>query len=58
MESLYNVSVDKVRTLNYGSSIRVKYTKKGIQRGKNNFTKRAIVQVAEGDSIDLFSNVK
>ena len=58
VEDLYKVSVDKVRTLKYGSSVRVRYTKNGIQRGKNNATKRALVQVAEGDSIDFFSNIK
>ena len=58
VEKLYNVSVDKVRTLKYGSILRTRYTKSGIQRGKSNVTKRAIVQVAEGDTIDFFNNIK
>ncbi|MEE3035458.1 MAG: 50S ribosomal protein L23 [Bacteroidota bacterium] len=58
VEDLYNVSVNKVRTLKYGSSLRTRHTKNGIQRGKTNATKRAIVQVADGDSIDFFSNIK
>ena len=58
VEKLYNVSVDKVRTLKYGSILRTRYTKNGIQRGKGNVTKRAIVQVSDGDSIDFFNNIK
>tara|TARA_B100001250_G_scaffold200332_1_gene171762 strand:- start:29 stop:331 length:303 start_codon:yes stop_codon:yes gene_type:complete len=58
VEKLYNVSVDKVRTLKYGSILRTRYTKSGIQRGKSNVTKRAIVQVTEGDTIDFFNNIK
>ena len=50
--------MDKVRTLKYGSILRTRYTKSGIQRGKSNVTKRAIVQVAEGDTIDFFNNIK
>jgi large subunit ribosomal protein L23 len=51
------VTVDKVRTLIYGPERRIRYTKTGIQHGKTNATKRAIVQVAEGDQIDFYSNL-
>ena len=57
VENTYNVSVSKVRTMNYGSERKVKYTKTGVQSGKTNATKRAIVQVADGDSIDFYSNL-
>jgi len=57
VESAYGVSVEKVRTLNSGPERKMRYTKTGIQKGKTNATKKAIVQVAEGDAIDFYSNL-
>ena len=57
VEAAYGVSVEKVRTLNSGPERKLRYTKTGIQRGKTNATKKAIVQVAEGEAIDFYSNL-
>ena len=57
VELAYGVSVNKVRTLNYGPERKTKYTKTGIQFGKTNATKKALVQVSEGDVIDIYSNL-
>ena len=57
VELAYGVSVDKVRTLNYGPERKTKYTKTGIQFGKTNATKKAVVQVVEGDVIDFYTNL-
>tara|TARA_B100001250_G_C19562408_1_gene683940 strand:- start:55 stop:345 length:291 start_codon:yes stop_codon:yes gene_type:complete len=57
IEVAYGVSVEKVRTLNYGPERKTKYTKSGIQSGKTIATKKALVQLAEGDAIDFFSNI-
>ena len=57
VEAAYGVSVEKVRTLNSGPERKLRYTKTGIQRGKTNATKKAIVQVAEGEAIDCYSNL-
>jgi len=57
VENTYNVTVTKVRTLNYGPERKVKYTKTGVQSGKSNATKRAVVQVVDGDAIDFYSNL-
>ena len=57
VESTYGVTVDKVRTLIYGPERRTRFNKNGIQYGKTNATKRALVQVAEGDQIDFYSNL-
>ena len=57
VQTAYNVSVEKVRTLNTGPERKMRYTKTGIQKGKTNATKKAIVQVAEGDTIDFYSNL-
>ena len=57
VELAYGVSVNKVRTLSYGPERKTKYTKTGIQFGKTNATKKAVVQVVEGDVIDFYSNL-
>ena len=57
VEVAYGVSVNKVRTINYGPERKTKYTKTGIQFGKTNATKKAVVQVVEGDVIDFYSNL-
>ena len=57
VEAAYGVSVNKVRTLNSGPERKSRYTKTGIQKGKTNATKKAIVHVAEGDTIDIYSNL-
>ena len=57
VEDTYGVSVDKVRTINVRPDRRVRYTKTGIQHGKTNARKKAIVQLAEGETIDLYANI-
>jgi large subunit ribosomal protein L23 len=57
VESYYDVNVSKVRTLNYGPERKTKYTKTGIQHGKTNALKKAIVQLTEGDVIDFYNNL-
>jgi len=57
VEAAYGVSVEKVRTMNVRPDRSTKYTKTGIQHGKTNAVKKAIVQLAEGEMIDLYSNM-
>ena len=57
VEVAYGVSVNKVRTQNHRPERKTKYTKTGIQFGKTNATKKAMVQVVEGDVIDFYSNL-
>ena len=57
VEAAYGVTVDNVRTQNYGPQRKMRFTKTGVQKGKTNATKKAIVQVAEGDAIDFYSNL-
>jgi large subunit ribosomal protein L23 len=57
VEATYGVSVDKVRTMNYGPSRKTRYTKTGVQHGKTSAYKKAIVDVAEGETIDFYSNL-
>ena len=57
VEKLYGVQVTEVRTLNYGGGkSSVKYTNKGIVEQRSKQSKRAIVTVADGETIDLFTN--
>ena len=57
VEAAYGVSVEKVRTINVRPDRKTKFTKTGIQHGKTNAVKKAIVQLAEGESIDLYANM-
>ena len=57
VEDIYDVKVDNVSTINYGSERKKRYTKKGIQNGKSNSIKKAIVKLAEGDKIDFYDNL-
>ena len=57
VEAAYGVSVEKVRTINVRPDRRTRHTKTGIQHGKTNAKKKAIVQLAEGEMIDLYTNM-
>lgn len=57
VEAAYGVSVEKVRTINVRPERRTRYTKTGLQHGKTNAVKKAIVQLAEGETIDLYANM-
>ena len=57
VEAAYGVSVEKVRTINVCPDRSTKFTKTGIQHGKTSAVKKAIVQLAEGEMIDLYSNM-
>ena len=57
VETTYGISVEKVRTMNYGPERKTKFTKTGVQQGKTNAVKKAIVKVAEADAIDFYNNI-
>ncbi len=57
VEATYGVSVEKVRTMNYGPERKTRFTKTGVQHGKTNAIKKAIVDVAEGETIDFYNNL-
>lgn len=56
IEKAYGVKVQDVRTMIYAPKVSSKNTKKGLQVGKTNKLKKAMVQLAQGEMIDLFSN--
>jgi len=57
VEKLYGVSITEVRTMNYGGGkSSVKYTNKGIVEQPSKLWEKAVVTVADGETIDLFNN--
>ena len=57
VEAMYGVNVIAVNTQRYQGSVKSRYTKAGVISGRTNSFKKAIVTLAEGDSIDFFSNI-
>ena len=57
VQSAYGVSIESVKTLNYPVQKSTKYTKKGLVTGTKGGSKKAIVQLAEGESIDFYNNL-
>ncbi len=57
VEELYGVTVENVNTMRYGGKKRNRYTRSGIQTGRTSSFKKAIVTLAEGDTIDFYSNI-
>ena len=57
IESAYGVSVTNIRTMNVRPDRKTRYTKSGMITGKTSAFKKAVVQVAEGETIDLYSNL-
>lgn len=57
VEAAYGVAIESVKTMNYPIERKTKYTKKGLVTGKNSAYKKAIVQLAEGESIDFYNNL-
>ena len=57
VEKMYGVSVEKVRTRVYPGKAKSRNTKGGVISGRTNSYKKAIVDVAEGESIDFYGNI-
>ena len=55
VEQAYNVKVADVNTMIYAPRVSAQYTKKGLQVGKTNKLKKAVVKLAEGEVIDIFA---
>lgn len=57
VETLYNVKVVDVNTMNFDGKLKTRFTKSGIISGRRNAFKKAIVTLKEGDTIDFYSNI-
>lgn len=57
VEKAYGVTVKEVNTIIRPAKMRSRYTKSGIINGSNPSYKKAIVTLAKGETIDLYSNI-
>lgn len=57
VEEFYGITVEGVNTLNMPSKVKQRNTKAGLLTGRKPAKKKAIVTLAEGDSIDLYGNI-
>ncbi len=57
VEELYGVKVESVNTINYGGKSKTRYTKSGVKTGRSSATKKAVVTLAKGETIDFYSNI-
>lgn len=57
IEQAYGVRIESVRTMNYPVQRNTKFTKSGVVQAMKGAYKKAIVQLAEGDNIDFYSNI-
>lgn len=55
VEEAYGVKVANVRTMIYAPKVSEKYTKKGLQVGKTNKLKKAVIELQAGEVIDIYS---
>ncbi len=57
VEELYGVNVESVNTINVAGKNKTRYTKSGIMKGTTTATKKAVVTLAKGETIDFYSNI-
>ena len=57
VEEFYGIQVEEVNTLVMPSKAKSRNTKSGIVSGRKPAKKKAIVKVAEGETIDLYGNI-
>ena len=57
VETFYGVGVTNVNTVVSPGKNKSRYTKAGVISGRKPSYKKAYVTVAEGDTIDLYSNI-
>ncbi|SHE42042.1 50S ribosomal protein L23 [Flavisolibacter ginsengisoli] len=57
IEEFYGVSVVDVNTAVVPGKNKTRYTKKGFTKGQKPAYKKAMVTVAKGENIDLYSNI-
>lgn len=57
IEEMYGVKVEAVNTMRYGGKRKSRYTRSGILSGKTLSFKKAVVTLADGESIDFYSNI-
>ena len=57
VEKLYGVDVREVNTMRYSGKTKSRFTKTGVIGGRTKSYKKAIITLAEGETIDFYSNI-
>jgi large subunit ribosomal protein L23 len=57
IEKLYGVTVEEVRTMRYVGKVKMRNTKGGINSGLVGNSKKAVISLKSGDTIDFYSNI-
>jgi large subunit ribosomal protein L23 len=57
VEELYGVKVETVNTMVVGGKRKSRFTKSGVIAGRTATRKKAVITLAEGDTIDFYSNI-
>lgn len=57
IKEIYGVEITSINTMNYDGKAKSRFTKAGFISGKTNSFKKAIVTLAEGETIDFYSNI-
>jgi len=57
IKDLYGVDAIEVNTMVYSGKNKSRFTKGGVISGRTNSYKKAIITLAEGETIDFYSNI-
>ena len=57
VEKLYGVAVESVNTQNYVGKVKTRNTTKGMAIGRVNNSKKALVTLKAGESIDFYASI-
>jgi large subunit ribosomal protein L23 len=57
VEKMYGVTVEQVNTQNYIGKVRMRNTRAGMQIGIANRSKKAVVTLKKGETIDFYSSI-
>jgi len=57
IQSMFDVKVERVNTLRMPAKLKRRFTKRGLQHGRRNAYKKAIVTLPEGETIDFYGEL-
>jgi len=57
VEEMYSVAVRSVNTLIMPAKSKSRFTRTGVQKGRQSSFKKAVVTLAQGEEIDFFSEI-
>lgn len=57
VEEMYGVTVEEVKTMVIPAKSKIRYTVNGVSKGRTNPYKKAVVSLAEGETIDFYSSI-